>query len=190
MQALQYMYDLYNTYKVCPSAAQAGQFGDAETAPVVANKVAMQIGSLSTASILETNKVEFTVLPIPTINGVSQTSSFVNTWVIPKKARNPELSWRVVEFLSGTEGQQIAMDMNYGLPASKLVDTTNFIAKTPYNKHFVEALKTAVPYPIHKNGSAFQVLFQKECEFLWAGTTTPEKFAKSVDSQSVAILSK
>ncbi|MDY0290161.1 MAG: sugar ABC transporter substrate-binding protein [Sphaerochaeta sp.] len=190
MEAVQYMYDLYNTYKVCPSAAQAGQFGDAETAPFIAGKVAMQIGALSTASILEANKVAFTVLPIPTIHGVSKTSSFVNTWVIPAKARNPELSWRVVEFLSGTHGQQIAMDMNYGLPASKLVDTSAFIAKTPFNKHFVEALKTAVPYPINKNGSAFQVLFQKECEFLWAGTTTPEKFAKSVDSQSVAILGK
>ena len=58
----------------------------------------------------------------------------VNTWVIPKTARNPELSWRVVEFLSGKEGQQIALAMNYGLPASTMVDTTEFEAKTPYNK--------------------------------------------------------
>jgi len=189
-KAIQFMYDLYNTYKVCPSAAQAGQFGTDETAAFMANKVAMQIGSLSTASIYDANKVEFTVLPIPLINGVSQTSSFVNTWVIPSKARNPKLSWRVVEFLSGTDGQQIALDMNYGLPASNKVNTDEFKAKAPYNKYFVDALKTAIPFPVNKNGSAFQVMFQKECEYLWAGATTPEAFAKSVDEQSKAILDK
>ena len=45
------MYDLYNTYKVCPSATQAAQFGDSEFAPFMANKVAMQLGALSTASV-------------------------------------------------------------------------------------------------------------------------------------------
>ena len=148
----------------------------------------MQIGSLSTASTFDANNVEYTVLPMPYVDGVSQTSSFVNTWVIPKEAANPELSWRVVEFLSGKEGQQIALDMNYGLPASTMVDTTEFESKTPYNKYFVDALETAVPFPTNINGSAFQTLFQKECEMLWAGQTTPEEMAKSVDEQAAAIL--
>ena len=156
----------------------------------MANKVAMQVGALSTASILGENGTAYTALPMPSVNGVSQTSSFVNTWVIPKTAKNPELSWRVVEFLSGKEGQQIALDMNYGLPASTLVDTTAFEAKTPYNKYFVEALKTAVPYPTNLNGSAFQTMFQKECESLWAGAVTPEEFAQRVDEQAAEILSK
>jgi len=190
MKAMTYMYELYNVHKVCPSAAQAAQFGDHEFAPFMANKVAMQIGSLSTASILEGNKVEYTVLPMPYIDGVSKTSSFVNSWVVPKQAKNPELSWKVVEFLSGKNGQQIALDMNYGLPATTEVDTKAFEAKTPYNKYFVEALKTAVPYPVNLNGSGFQTMFQKECEQLWAGVVTPEQFAKSVDEQAKAILSK
>lgn len=190
MKGLQMMYDLYNTYKVCPSAAEAKQFGESEFAPFMANKVAMQIGALSTASTFDANGTEYTALPMPTINGVSQTSSFVNTWVIPNTAKNPELSWRVVEFLSGKEGQQICLDMNYGLPASTLVDTAAFEAATPYNKYFVTALETAIPYPTNINGSAFQTLFQKECESLWAGLITPEDFAKSVDEQATAILGK
>ncbi|MEI3014391.1 MAG: hypothetical protein V8T36_06450 [Ruthenibacterium lactatiformans] len=60
------------------------------------------------------------------------------------------------------------MDMNYGLPASTMVDTTEFEAKTPYNKYFVEALETAMPFPTNLNGSEFQTMFQKECESLWA----------------------
>jgi multiple sugar transport system substrate-binding protein len=189
-EALQFMYDLYNTYKVCPSEAQAAQFGDNEFSAFMANKVAMQVGALSTASTFDANATEYTVLPMPFVKGVSQTSSFVNTWVIPTTAKNPDLSWRLVEFLSGQEGQQIALDMNYGLPASKLVDTTAFEAKTAYNKYFVESLKTAVPYPTNMNGSAYQTLFQKECEYLWAGEVTPEEFAASVDAQAAAILGK
>ena len=127
---------------------------------------------------------------MPSVDGVSQCSSFVNTWVIPKGVENPELSWRVVEFLSGKEGQQIALDMNYGLPASTMVDTTEFEAKTPYNKYFVEALETAIPFPTNLNGSEFQTMFQKECESLWAGALTPEEFEQRVDEQAAEILSK
>ena len=189
-KAVQFMYDLYNTYKVCPSATQAAQFGDSEFAPFMANKVAMQLGALSTASTFDANGTGYTVLPMPYMDGVSKTSSFVNTWVIPKTAKNPELSWRVVEFLSGKEGQQIALDMNYGLPASTMVDTTEFEAKTPYNKYFVQALETAVPYPTNLNGSEFQNMFEKECESLWAGAVSPEEFAQRVDEQAAPILSK
>lgn len=188
MQALQFMYDLYNTYDVAPTAAEAAQFGTGEFAPFMANKVAMQIGSLSTASALDAAETQYTVLPIPYINGVSQTSSFVNTWTIPANAANPDLSWRVVEFLSGKEGQQIALDMKFGLPASTLVDTSEFEAATPFNKYYVQALDTAVPYPVHRNGSPFQQLFVTEAEKLWAGVSTPEQFATTMDEASVEIL--
>ena len=189
-RAVQFMYDLYNTYKVCPSDQQAKQYGENEFSAFMANKVAMQIGALSTASTFDANGTEYTVLPMPSVDGVSRCSSFVNTWVIPKEAENPELSWRVVEFLSGKEGQQIALDMNYGLPASTMVDTTDFEAKTPYNKYFVEALETAIPFPTNLNGSEFQTMFQKECESLWAGVLTPEEFEQRVDEQAAEILTK
>lgn len=189
-KGMQFMYDLYNTHKVCPSAAQAAQFGDNEFAPFMANKVAMQVGALSTEANFDASGTDYTVLPMPTVNGKSQTSSFVNTWVIPKTAKNPELSWRVVEFLSGKGGQQIALDMKFGLPASTLVDTAAFEAEKPTNKYYVQALENAVPYPVNLNGSAFQTMFQKECESLWAGVLTPEDFARRVDEQGAEILAK
>lgn len=189
-EAIQFMYDLTNTYKVCPTAAQAAQFGDNEFAPFMANKVAIQVGALSTSATFDANNTEYTVLPFPIVNGVSQSSSFVNTWTIPSKAANPELSWRVVEFLSGKEGQQIALDMKFGLPASNLVDTTAFINEKPYNKYFVQSLENAVPYPVNINGAAFQTMFEKECESLWAGVITPDEFAKRVDEQAKEILNK
>lgn len=54
----------------------------------------------------------------------------------------------------------------------------------------MEALETAVPYPTNLNGSAFQTMFQKECESLWAGAITPEEFETRVDEQAAEILNK
>lgn len=189
-KAIQFMYDLTAVNKLCPTPTQAAQFGDNEFAPFMAGKVAMQVGALSTETQFDSANVDYTVLPMPSVNGKSQTSSFVNTWVIPKTAKNPELSWRVVEFLSGEGGQQIALDMKFGLPASSLVDTAKFEAEKPTNKYYVQALENAVPYPVNLNGAAFQTMFQKECESLWAGATTPEDFAKRVDEQGAEILAK
>lgn len=188
--AVQFMYDLMNTWKVCPTPTQASQFGDNEFSAFMANKVAMQVGALSTEANFDASGTEYTLLPMPSVNGKSQTSSFVNTWVIPKMAQNPELSWRVVEFLSGKKGQQIALDMKFGLPASNLVDTAAFEAEKDTNKYYVEALENAVPYPVNINGAPFQTMFKKECESLWAGAITPEEFAARVDEQGAAILSK
>ena len=74
--------------------------------------------------------------------------------------------------------------MKFGLPASNLVDTTAFINEKPYNKYFVQSLENAVPYPVNINGAAFQTMFEKECESLWAGVITPDEFAKRVDEQA------
>lgn len=189
-EAVQFMYDLYNTYKVCPSAEQAAQFGDSEYAPFIANKVAMQIMGLSNQNVLDEAGSEYTVLPLPSVDGVSRSSSFVNSWVIPASAKNPELSWRLLEFLSGKEGQQITLNMKFGLPASLDVDTSTFEAERPYNKYYIDALDTAVPYPVNKNGSSFQNMFELECERLWTGVTMPEEFEITVDEQSESILSQ
>ena len=37
----------------------------------------------STEANFDASGTAYTVLPMPTVNGKSQTSSFVNTWVIP-----------------------------------------------------------------------------------------------------------
>ncbi len=189
-EAIRFIYDIFNTHKISPTATQAAQYGDKEEAPFIANKVAMLIGSLSTTASLDSAGTSYTVLPVPYVKGKSQTSAFVNTWVIPKTAKTPELSWRVVEFLSGKEGQQIALDMKFGLPASTLVDTSAFVAEKPYNKYYVQSLETAIPYPVHINGASFQKMFEKECESLFAGAVTPEEFCVRVDEQSKEILSQ
>lgn len=190
-QTLQFMQDLVIKDQVCPTEEQAKLYGDSQQSAFLAGKVAMQIAGLSTADSFLTNNppINFTVLPIPTYNGKSVSQAFVNSWTIPAKAKNPELSWRVVEFFSGKQGQQIALDNNMGLPASKLVDTSQFLAERPYGKVFLDALDTAEPYQASLYGAQFNNVIQTELPPLWSGQATVDQVTAAIDKQAPDILS-
>lgn len=189
-KGLQFMYDLIYTYNVCPTEAQHSQFGTGNFAAFLANKIGMQIAALSLSSSLNsaTPPIEYVVLPLPTVNGKQFTHAFVNTWAIPRGAKNPELSWRVIEFLSGTAGQQIALDWGMGLPASKDVDTSAFVAKRPDNQVFVDTLTYAVPFETNPFGAEFNSELKTQLEALWLNQTTVDEVAVSVDAAAESIL--
>ncbi|HHV83499.1 MAG TPA: sugar ABC transporter substrate-binding protein [Tepidanaerobacter syntrophicus] len=191
-KALQFIYDLTYKYKVSPTDIEIKQFGDKATAGIVAGKVAMQMGGLSYSTDFDTAepKVEYAIAPIPTLDGKKVAHAFVNTWAIPKGAKNPDISWRVLEFFSGKEGQQIALDNNLGLPASKLVDTSAFIAKNSYYRHFIDSLSYAVPFEVYVYGSQFyEQVFKPELELLWTNQTTVDKAAAAIDEKGNKVLS-
>ena len=189
-KGLQFMYDLIYKYKVCPTEAQAKQFGDKVTSALTAGKVGMQIGALSMENDLKgaTPPIDYAVVPLPKKDGKQFTHAFVNTWTIPKGAKHPELSWRVLEFFSGKEGQQIALDYKMGLPASKLVDTKTFVAESPYNQIFIDSLNYAVPFETYQYGAEFNEILKKELEPLWLGTTTVDGATKAIDQSAAQVL--
>ena len=189
-KGLQFMYDLIYTHKVCPTEAQHSQFGTGNFAAFLANKVGMQIAALSLSSSLNgaTPPIEYAILPLPTVDGKQFTHAFVNTWAIPRGAKNPELSWRVIEFLSGTGGQQIALDWGMGLPASKDVDTSAFVAKRADNQVFVDTLTYAVPFETNLYGAEFNNEVKTQLEALWLDQTTVDEVAASIDTAAEFIL--
>lgn len=189
-KGLQFLYDLIYKHKVCPTDAQVKQFGDKAMSGIVAGKVAMTIGGLSATGEFDTAnpKVEYAVAPLPQMNGKTYTHAFVNTWCIPKGAKNPKLAWRVLEFFSGKEGQQIALDTKMGLPGSKAVDTKAFLAENKYNKIFLDSLNYAVPFEAMEYGAEFYAQFTKELEKLWIDQTTVEKAVQSLDQKAAGIL--
>lgn len=191
-KALQFIYDLTYKHKVSPTDVEVKQLGDKATSAIIAGKVAMQMGGLSYSFDFDTAepKVEYAIAPIPRMDGKNVAHAFVNTWTIPKGAKNPDISWRVLEFLSGKEGQQIALDNKLGLPASKLVDTTAFLAANPYNKHFIDSLGYAVPFEVYVYGSQFyEQIFKPELELLWTNQTTVDKAAAAIDEKGNKVLS-
>src|SRR5690606_32882074 len=138
-EALQFLQDMILVDKSIPTESQAKQFGTADTAPFIANKAAMVTGGLASSAAFNTNNIEYLVRPLP-LGKEKLSTSFVNSWVIPKGAKNVDLSWRILEFLSSAEAQQIALDTGMGLPAAQGVDTAAFLSAHPDNKYFIEAL--------------------------------------------------
>ena len=187
----QFMQDLIYKYKVCPTDTQAKQFGDDDSAPIVAGKVAMTIGGLSMSVAFDTAtpKVEYALRPLPlSKDGKRISHAFVNTWTIPKGAKNPDLSWKVLEFFSGKDGQQIVLDNNMGLPANKSVDTTKFLATHPDNKYLMQSLDYAVPFRTLVYGADFYNMVRKELEPVWLNQKSINDAVASMEAKAGDIL--
>ena len=190
VEALQFLQDLIYKYKVCPTDTEAKQFGaDDDSASFYAGKVAMKIGGLSNSVGIEKAGVDYVKVPLP--KGKKQASTaFVNTWAIPKGAKHPDAAWKVIKFLSSKEGQQIVLQTKMGLPASKDVNTDDFIKERADNKCLIDSLKYSVPFRTLSNGAEYYDLVNKELSKSWANQESVTDAAKAIDSQSKDILSK
>jgi multiple sugar transport system substrate-binding protein len=187
IEALKFLRGLITAGYV-PSDTQAKQYGSSSSAPFIAGKVAMVEGGLSTTVSLKNNDVDYVIRPLP--RGKKQLSTaFVNAWAIPRGAKNPELSWRVLKFFASKEAQQIVLNTGMGLPANKEVDVKNFLADRPDNKYFIESLEYSEPFPTHVHGVDFYKLVQNELDLMWLGKETVEEAVKDVEEQADKVLS-
>jgi len=187
IEALKFLRGLITAGYV-PSDTQAKQYGSSSSAPFIAGKVAMVEGGLSTTVSLKNNDVDYVIRPLP--RGEKQLSTaFVNAWAIPRGAKNPELSWRVLKFFASKEAQQIVLNTGMGLPANKEVDVKNFLADRPDNKYFIESLEYSEPFPTHVHGVDFYKLVQNELDLMWLGKETVEEAVKDVEEQADKVLS-
>ncbi len=187
VEALHFLQDMIVKDKVVPTETQAQQFGNDDVAPFIAGKVAMLVGGISWQASLDEAKVEYDMVPLPAGKRKMNTS-FVNAWAIPKGAKNPDLSWRVLEFFGGKDGQQIVLDQALGLPASKGVDTTAFLAKHPDNHYFIYAMADADPFPTPLHGVDFFNLVEKEFDLMWSGQISVEDAVAAVEKTGNDIL--
>lgn len=188
-EALQFLHDLIYKHKVVPTETEAKQFGDDAFAPLIAGKVGMMIGGLSTAVSLEKANFDYTMVPLPQ-NKKKATTAFVNSWVIPKGVKDPEASWKVLEFLASEKGQQIVLSTKMGLPASKDVSVEDFISEREDNCHLIDSLSYAVPFPSIKDGALYYDLVKTNLEYIWTDQKSVEEVTKEIDAQSKDILNK
>ncbi|MDK2991996.1 MAG: multiple sugar transport system substrate-binding protein [Clostridiales bacterium] len=189
IEALHFLQDMIIKDKSVPSETQAKQFGNSDSAPFIAGKVAMVAGGLATTVDLDKNNVEYLIRPLPVPKGKEPLSTaFVNAWAIPNGAKNPDLSWRVLEFFSSEDGQKIALDTGMGLPASKDVDTSAFEQKRPDNKYLIESLEYSVPFPSPLYGVDFFKVVQQEFDLMWLGQRSVEDAVAAVEKVAPDVL--
>lgn len=185
--ALQFLQDMVVKDQSIMSETQAQQFGKTDQAVFIAGKAGMIAGGLSYVSAFQQAKVEYLVRPLPKKDKPSSTS-FVNSWVIPKGAKNPDLSWRVLQFLSSKEAQQIALDTAMGLPASKSVDTAAFLKQHPDNRYFIESLGYSLPFPTPVYGADFNAEVQKQFDLMWLGQKPVAESVAAVEKAAPNVL--
>lgn len=186
--ALQLLQDMAVKDQSVPSETQAQQFGKTDQAVFIAGKAAMIAGGLSYTAAFQQAKVDYLVRPLPKKDKQTSTS-FVNAWVIPKGAKNPDLSWRVLQFMSSKEAQQIALDTGMGLPATKSVDTSAFLKAHPDNKYFIESLGYSVPFPTPVYGADFNAEVQKQFDLMWLGQKSVADSVAAVEKAASNVLS-
>lgn len=186
-QALQFLQDLILKYKVCPTETEAKQFGTDSSAPFIAGKVAMETGGLSMSVSLDTNKMDYVMVPLP--KGSKQaTTAFVNSWTIPKGAKHTKEAWKVIEFFSSKEGQQIVLDNKMGMPASKDVDISAFLKQRADNKVLVDSLTYGIPFQTLEYGAKYYDLSKKTLELIWLGQKSVDDGTKEIDEKAKDIL--
>lgn len=188
-EAIQFLHDLIYEYKVAPSETEAKQFGDDAFAPLLAGKVGMMIGGLSASVSLEKADFDYTMVPLPQ-NKKQATTAFVNSWVIPKGVKDPEASWKVLEFFASEKGQEIVLSTKMGLPASKNVSVEEFLSEREDNKCLIDSLSYAVPFPSIKDGALYYDLVKTNLESVWTDEKSVDEVTKDIDNQAKEILNK
>lgn len=173
---------------VMPTETQARQFGNAQTAPFIAGRVAMVEGGLSTTVDLKNAGVDYVIRPLP--KGKQRvTTAFVNAWAIPSGAKRPDLSWRVLKFFASKEAQEIALMSGMGLPARKDTNISAFVKIRPDHKYLIESLSFSKPFPSPVYGVDFFKMVEQEFDLMWLGQRSVEDAVKAVEKQAADILS-
>jgi len=181
--ALKFLQDLVLKHKVCPTETEAKQFGTDSSAAFIAGKVAMQM-----SVALDKNNVDYMMVPLP--KGAKQASTaFVNAWTMPKGAKNAEAAWKVIEYFSSKEGQQIVLDTKMGLPASKDVDVKGFLQQRPDNKSLTDALAYSIPFQTFENSAKYYDLVKNNLDLVWLGEKSVDAAADEIDKNAKDVLS-
>lgn len=115
-RALQFYYDLHNTYKVAPTEDMQSGFAG--------GKIAMWINGPWMKGVWESDFPEFMdkwgVMPLPRD---AQAASTAGSWNIAmtKQAKNKELAYKVLEALTNEEGAKLYCTKTNNIPARKSI---------------------------------------------------------------------
>jgi len=173
VQALQFMVDLVNKYKVSePNVAENDRASLQDL--FLAGKLAMiETGPWFGGMIQERAKtMPFAVAPMPYNQGKKQQTLLVTDSIIVfKSSRNKDAVVKFLEFAYGKE-RRLEFDKDFGmLPVVKSVAQDAFF-QTPFYKPFIEQLPTAKPWPLTADWSKVE-------DIMWDAVTAALLKAKS-----------
>lgn len=154
IQAINYINDLNVRYGVNPTPDQLQDISPADR--FAQQKGAMYIiGRWMTMRYLKDDlPFGWNVVPMPTMNGKAHTWVDMVGYAIPKDAKNPDAAWRVIEYLTGVEGQSAVAASGHAIPIRlSVADSGAFLrsVRAGFNNEAFIAIKDAAPILVFNN---------------------------------------
>ena len=179
VEAMQYSADLINKYQVSPdSKATADMNADQMFST---GKIATIGGGRWMVPTYRKLSFDWDIAPMPTfeIGSESGWSGSVG-YAMYKNTKHPDESFRLIEFLSGEEGQKLGTELGFQIPTFKSMSNTDLFLqpgqKPEHAEVFIKAAENERPgsWTLTPNGKWLDTFNQKSTDFFQGKTTAKE----------------
>lgn len=186
-EAMQFIYDLTNVYKVVPDARALQSMNDGQM--FEAGKLATITGGRWLVPTYRKLKFDWDVAPIPSGNG-----SWTNGWSgsvgfgVNAKSKYPQEAFKLAEWFAGVDGQTKMTELGFSIPNFKSMSNSDVFlqpGQKPENAAvFIKAAENQNPGPwtYLPNGKWLDTLNQNLGKF-WQGKETAAQFFDKLKPQ-------
>jgi len=191
VEALKFMLDKFNTYKVSPGEADLSSQPDSDTALFKDGKLAMWRSGIWNFGAVKDATFKWDIALEPG-NTTKAHQFFANGIVISSKTAQADAAWKWARFFtSSTEAAKIRVAASWELPA--LTDQSLFdqyLKQTPPPSRQIvfKALETAVTPPVIDRESELQDATTKELAKAKLGQETPQQALDNLQEQVTKLL--
>ncbi len=197
IEAIQFLYDLRNKYRVAPS------LGEAVTSDIF---TLFQTGRLATFFsgrylVPNIDKVvgkRFSWSVGPSLHKKKRANMIIGPcgWVISKKTKHPEESYKLLEYLVSGEGEIDLAEIGYNIPVIKKIAYSDTFLNNPnhpegINKLFLDEVKYAIPSPLtpYAPTDRWEGIIGDEMELVYLEKKSPEEAGKDMAEKINNLLS-
>lgn len=110
-------------------------------------------------------------------------------YAIMKNTKHSKEAWKFISFLASKESNDYIAKSGITIPAYvNSQELWELNCKNVDVSAYIEALKDNVPYPVSLNTAKWNQVENEELSKVWAGTTTPEEAAKTIEVKMNKVL--
>lgn len=162
LKGLQLVIDQYRRDRTAVQPTDVGATSGSEM--LGQEKVAMTIeGAWAIPYFKETfPALEFATAEVPTINGKSGTMAFTVAYVMNRKTKHKEAAWKLIAYLTGSEGMNAWAKQGLALPTRRSVLASLGYDKNPFYAPFVKGASYATIWQAGENLPTIRMNFNNQ----------------------------
>ncbi|MEW5866489.1 MAG: sugar ABC transporter substrate-binding protein [Bacillota bacterium] len=191
IEAYQFVADLILKDKVAPDEATFSQLGGASSM-FASGRLAMRIvGRWETPTLAAVKGINWDVAPLPHKKARGDTM-FIGGWSINSKSPNKEAAWKLVQYLTGTEGQKLNAKLGLAIPSRKSIASTpvflESILPPASNQVFLDAAEYGRVLPITPYWQPVYRTLKEAFYQIRTGKKSPEEALREANASIAKIL--